>query len=163
MKRAFTLIEMLISITILSIMMIFLYESYSSLNISNNILKKEVTSLKKYQIKKKVFFLDFVNNIENKITILDKADKNDVVFLQSSNSIHKRINPYIAYFVNDSKLYRLESIKEFVKYPIGFDHEFSAECFGDVESFKVYKSTKEKTSYLLHVKFKNSENILLRL
>jgi len=103
MKKAFTLIEMLISISILSIMMIFLYKSYASLNNSNSLLKDEAHSIKKQELKKKVLFLDFSLIINNKLDILNKDTKEDVLFIQSKNSIHNRINPYITYIVKDSK------------------------------------------------------------
>ena len=46
MKRnAFTLIELLISITILSIIMLFLYKSYADLNKTNKVYEKEVAKL----------------------------------------------------------------------------------------------------------------------
>ncbi|HIC13491.1 MAG TPA: prepilin-type N-terminal cleavage/methylation domain-containing protein, partial [Sulfurimonas sp.] len=41
-KSAFTLIELLISIAILSILMLFLYKSYANLNRSNILLHEEV-------------------------------------------------------------------------------------------------------------------------
>ena len=164
MKKAFTLIEMLISITILSIMMIFLYKSYASLNISNSFYKKELSSIENSQLKKKVIFLDFSLALQGKTKILNQGTKEDVVFMQSSNSIHKRFNPYIAYIVKDSKLYRLESLYEFKEYPLSFDNEFIADYLGEVNSFRVYKSKdSKKEAYLIHVDFKVDEEILLKV
>ncbi|MCK4875091.1 MAG: prepilin-type N-terminal cleavage/methylation domain-containing protein [Sulfurimonas sp.] len=163
MRKAFTLIEMMISITILSIMMIFLYESYASLNSSNIFYKKELNTIEDAHVKKKVLFLDFSLVQDKKIKILNQESNEDVVFMQSSNSIHRRYNPYIAYTVKDSKLYRLESLYEFKEYPFSFNNEFVSDYLGEVNSFRVYKSDDNNESYLVHVDFKKDENILLKV
>ena len=190
MRKAFTLIELLISVSILSIMMIFLYKSYASLNMSNNFYKKELESIKSEQIKKRVFFLDFSLSLYKKNNILNQDIDEDVVFLQTSNSLHKRFNPYVAYIVKDSNLYRLESLKEFKVYPLDIDSEFEIDYIGEVDSFRVYKSTgkfevvinndtnatdsnttENNTTieqgpselFLVHVDFKEDEDILLKI
>jgi prepilin-type N-terminal cleavage/methylation domain-containing protein len=75
MRKAFTLIEMLISISILSIMMVFLYQSYAALNGSNNLLHKELNKIKDKELKKKVIFLDFSTIVNNKVDILNQDVK----------------------------------------------------------------------------------------
>ncbi|WP_415396549.1 type II secretion system protein J [Sulfurimonas sp. CS5] len=163
MRRGFTLIEMLISVTILSIMMLFLYKSYSSLNHSNSFYKKEVNSLEHMHLIKKVIFLDFSLAIKESITILNQKKVEDVVFMQSSNSLHKRYNPYITYIMKNSKLYRLESLKP-LTYPLRKDSKFSVDYIGEVDSFRVFKSEKEIANlFLVHVDFKNEDNILLKI
>jgi prepilin-type N-terminal cleavage/methylation domain-containing protein len=162
MRKAFTLIELIISISILSIIMIFLYKSYSSLNSSNKFYKKEVLHIKKEELIKKVLFLDFSLALPNSVTIINQEKNEDVVFLQSSNSIYRRFNPYIGYIMKDSKLYRIESLKEIVVYLLDADMEFSAECFGEVNGFRVYLSEK-KDAYLIHIDFKNDEDILMKV
>ena len=163
MKKAFTLIEMLISISILSIMMIFLYKSYASLNNSNSLLKDEAHSIKKQELKKKVLFLDFSLIINNKLDILNKDTKEDVLFMQSKNSIHNRINPYITYIVKDSILYRLESLEKFYTADLSFDNEFVYDTFGEVNSFRVFTSRDKNSSFLIDIDFKNDEDILLKV
>lgn len=163
MRKAFTLIEILIAITILSIMMLFLYQSYSSLNISNSFYKNELGQIKNGYLKKKVLFLDFSLANQKKIKILNQNIKEDVLFMQSSNSIHKRHNPYIAYIIHDSKLYRLESIHEFKEYPLSVGGEYVADYLGEVNSFRVYPSKGDEPSYLLHIDFKQDEDILLKV
>ena len=75
MRKAFTLIELVISISILSIIMIFLYKSYASLNTSNRFYKKEVSQIKSQQLKKRVLFLDFTLAVDKSVKILNQ-DKN---------------------------------------------------------------------------------------
>lgn len=163
MKKAFTLIEILIAITILSIMMLFLYKSYSSLNISNRFYKNELSQVKSGYLKKKVLFLDLSLAHKDKTKILNQNPNEDVLFLQSTNSIHRRHNPYIAYIVKDSRLYRLESINEFKAYPLSLTDEYVADCLGEIDRFRVYTSKDDEASYLVHVDFKKDEDILLKI
>ena len=128
-KNGFTLIELLISVSILSIMIVFLYKSYASLNHSNKIYKEKSQTIKSHQIKKKVILLDFSLSVSENIKILNQDRDEDVVFFQSSHSIHKRYNPYVAYIVKDDKLYRLESLKEFKSYPLSNAASFDVDYF----------------------------------
>lgn len=163
MKKAFTLIEILIAITILSIMMLFLYKSYSSLNISNRFYKNELSQVKSGYLKKKVLFLDLSLAHKDKTKILNQNPNEDVLFLQSTNSIHRRHNPYIAYIVQDSRLYRLESINEFKEYPLSLTDEYVADYLGEIDRFRVYTSKDDNASYLVHADFKEDEDILLKI
>jgi len=163
-RGGFTLIELMISISILSIMMIFLYQSYASLNASNKNLKNEITTITSIQKLKKVIYLDFSLALHKSTKIENREKTEDVVFLQSSNSIHKRYNPYIAYIVKENKLYRLESLREFKEHQLAIDSEFDVDYLGEVDSFRVYKSSSDKKElHLVHIDFKNFEDILLKV
>ncbi len=175
-KKAFTLIELLISVVILSVMMIFLYQSYASLNLSNRFYEKELNKLVSKQEKKKVIFLDFSLSLYKSVKVLNQEKTEDVVLFQSTNSLHDKYNPYIAYLVNDHKLYRLESLKEFTRYPLPPDSEFTVDYFGEVNSFRVYKAVDSNRTFdnnasisvadelfLVHVDFKEEDDILLKI
>ncbi|MBU0631603.1 prepilin-type N-terminal cleavage/methylation domain-containing protein [bacterium] len=159
MRKAFTLIEMMVSIVILSVMMLFLYQSYASLNSSNALYRTKVEDIKTIELKKKIIFLDFSLALFASDKIINKEKNEDIVFLQSSNSIHQRFNPYITYIVKENKLYRLESLKE-LSDPLPADAEFDADYFGEVKSFRVYKS---KTTYLINIDFKQSDAVLMKV
>ena len=58
-REAFTLIEMMISIVILSIIMTFLYQSYSAINLSNSIYAKKANNIKSDQIKQNILYMDY--------------------------------------------------------------------------------------------------------
>ena len=168
MRKAFTLIEMMVSISILSIMMIFLYQSYASLNKSNSFYKKKVTNIKNEQVKKRVLFLDFSLALHNSVKITNQDRESDVVFMQSTNSLHKRYNPYVVYILKEKKLYRLESLKKINEYPLGVEDEYIVDYLGAVESFRVYKSNKKvggviSEAYLVHIDFIEEEDILLKI
>ena len=163
-RKAFTLIELLISVSILSIMMIFLYKSYASLNSSNKFYKNELNSINNIMKKKKVIFLDFALSFYKSINILNQDSKIDIVFFQSSNSIHKRYNPYVAYIAKEDKLYRLESLKELKEYPLTQESDFVADYLGEINRFRVYKSKEKKREiYLIDIDFKNEDDILLKI
>jgi len=166
-RKGFTLIELLISITILSIMMLFLYKSYASLNHSNSFYKKEVKDIKEEESIKKVIFMDFSLALSQTITILNQDKKEDVILMQSSNSLHNMYNPYVAYMIKNQKLYRLESLRPLL-YPLSIDSEFSVDIIGEVSSFRVYKSDKKigdtiPELFLVHADFKAKKDILLKI
>jgi len=169
MRKAFTLIELMISIVILSILMLFLYKSYAGLNKSNIVFAEEVQKVSKIERLKKVIYLDYSLAIKTDINsstikIINQAKNEDVIFMQTSNSIHNRVNPYVAYIVKKEKLYRLESLKEFREYPLGTDSEFVVDELGNVKSFRVYKSREaSKELYLVHMAFKEENEILLKI
>jgi prepilin-type N-terminal cleavage/methylation domain-containing protein len=163
-RSAFTLIELMVSIVILSILMLFLYKSYDMLNRSNTFIGKEVETISKEYLLKKTLYLDFATAIKKSITILNQDQQSDILFLQSKHSLHKRVNPYVAYIFKENRLYRLESLKPFVEYPLTADSEFIADNLGEAEIFRVYKSkTKNSRVYLLHILFKNKKEVLLKV
>jgi len=163
-KRGFTLIEMMISITILSIMMLFLYKTYSTFNISNDNLKKELDTTLKIQKIKKTIYLDFTLAQNSSIRIQNREKNEDFIFFQTTNSIHRRYNPYIAYKVKNNKLYRLESLNRLTTYEFPADSEFDADFLGEVKSFRVYKSSKkDESTYVIHIVFKKFNEVLFKV
>ncbi len=168
-KRAgFSLIELMVSISILSIMMLFLYQSYASLNKSNAFYKVEVDKIITKDRLKEILFLDFSLALHKSIKILNQEKDEDIVFMQSSKSLHKNYNPYIAYVIKDKKLYRLESLTKFKEYPFSSDALFSVDFLTDLEGFRVYKSDRKINKiipevYLVHLNFKDNKDILLKV
>lgn len=163
-KKAFTLIELIISISILSLMMLYLYQSYASLNQSNTILKKEVSEVLNTQELRKVLFLDFSLAKANSIQIENLSKREDFVSLQTSNSLHQRFNPYVAYIVKENKLYRLESLNSFTGYDLTQEQLFDVDSIGEVNNFRIYKSTNlQHSTYLIDITFQRMDNILLKV
>jgi len=160
---AFTLIEMLISVTIFSVMVLYLYRTYSSLNLSNGNLKVEVNKIKKIDAIRKLIFLDTTLALQGKITIVNREKNEDFVFFQSSHSIHRRFNPYIVYMVKNAHLYRLESLKKMESYDLPSDAAFSIDDLGAVKSFRIYKSTTKDLRYLVHIDFVKMDAVLLKI
>lgn len=143
MRKAFTLIELMISIVILSIIMVFLYKSFAELNQQNKTYDQESEKIKKSELIKQTLFLDISLSMSGSMMILPRDKKEDIVFFQSTHSIHNRINPYIGYIVKDEKLYRIESLRALKKYPIELNIDFDIDYLGEIENFRVYPA-KEK-------------------
>jgi len=157
-RYSFTLIEMIISVIILSVMMLFLYKTQTTFRLSSDNIKKETDSIVRMQKIKKTLYMDFALAINKSLKIQNRQKNEDVVFLQTSNSIHKRYNPYIVYKVKNKKLYRTESLKPIMTYEFPADSEFDADCLGEVESFRVYKSSDTNHhTCIIYVKFKKEE------
>lgn len=161
MRKAFTLIEMMISISILSIMMIYLYRANASVNKSNTFYEKQVNKFNHLTLKKRVLFLDISLSLYQQISIVHIDKESDILFLQTTNSLHRRVNPFVAYIVKEKKLYRLESFKK-LTYPFVETDKFDVDYFGDIEHFRVYKQ-KNKETFLVDLKFKNADNILMKI
>lgn len=162
-RGAFTLIEIIIAITILSIMMLYLYKSYASLNLSNLFYQKEATQIKETKSKQKIIFLDFSLLLLGEHEIFKKNTKEDTVFLQTSNSMHGRINPYVAYVIKDARLYRIESYQKMTTENFGAERVLDIDDFGEVEKFRVYENNSDKLYFLIDVAFENSSNLLLKI
>jgi len=162
MRRAFTLIEMMISISILAILMLFLYKSYANLNKTNSLYDNLSHAMIKNQKIKKTLYLDFSLALYKSITILNQSQQVDVVFLQSTHSLHRRVNPYIAYVVKDEKLYRVESKDKFVSYPFASIKSYDVDYLGKVKRFRIYKA-KSKPLYLMDVVFQDKKELLQKV
>lgn len=164
MRKAFTLIELMVSIMILSMLMLFLYKSYSELNKSNRVYEKEVQNIKSIELLKKTIYLDFSLATPNLTKILNQSKTEDIVFLQSRHSLHDRINPFVAYIVKEKRLYRLESLKELKEYPLAADSEFEVDYLGEIKIFRTYKDKSvDKELYLAHIEFKEKSEIILKV
>jgi len=164
MRKAFTLIELMVAISILTVMMIYLYQSYSTLNNSNALLGKELEGITSVHKIKRAVFLDFSLALHQSIKIENRDVQEDFVFFQSSHSLHDRFDPYVAYIVREEKLYRLESLKPFTEYYIGLDHYFDVDYLGEVSNFRVYNSKERKDKvFLIDIDFKNQEDLILKV
>jgi len=163
-KKAFTLLELMIAITILSIMMIFLYKSYATLNLSNKNLHRETVILTSMQKIKKVIYLDFLVALSKSTLITNRSKKEDFISLQTSHSLHGRFHPYVTYILKEENLYRLESLKQIKSYDLSVDDTFNIDKIEGVKTFRVYKSSNAKDEqYIVHLEFKEKNDILLKI
>ena len=168
MRKAFTLIEMMVAISIFALIIVFLYKSYASMTASNQKISQKVKELTEFQKLKRTIFLDFALALNDKVKILHQDKQFDVVFFATSNSIHNRFNPNVAYIVKENQLYRMESLKPFVNYPLESDRIGDVDALGKVERFRVYKALKKdanntKGLFLVDVKFSSTKQILYKI
>jgi prepilin-type N-terminal cleavage/methylation domain-containing protein len=164
MKKAFTLIELVISIVILSILMIFLYKSYSDLNLVNAIYTKEITKISKTEHIKETLYKDILLATYTTISITSESKNYDYLYMQTKNSIHQLINPYVSYIIHNKTLYRLESAIKIDSYPIQNDIPFIVDKIGEVEKFRIYPSQNQIDQlFLVQLKLKDQLNMVFKI
>ncbi len=143
-KNAFTLIELLISVAILSLIMLFLYKSYADLNKTNQLYEQEVSKLEYISRIKQTLYLDLLLAKQKTLTVSHQDTKFDFVSFMTEHSLHRVIKPYIAYIVKENILYRVESSEEIKSVEIPRDQPYIIDKVGSVEKFKLYLPTDEK-------------------
>lgn len=158
MKKAFTLIEMLISISLLSVITLFLYQTYVSLQQSNRFYGEELSEASREQKLRKTIYLDFALSTPASVKLINIDKTSDVLILQSSHSVHHRIMPYIAYIIKDKHLLRIESSEE-LYYPLSGEEEMVIDDLGNVKSFRIFQ---KENSFLVHLEQKEKKMILFR-
>ena len=166
-RAAFTLIEMMIAIVIFSLIVVFLYKSYDALKQSNQkytLMTKEMERL--WRIKK-MLYLDFALSLQSDVNVLNQEKNEDMVLLQTSNSLHNRFYPYVAYVVKEGVLYRLESLRK-LSYPFDAATTADVDEVAKVTHFRLYKALKKEGSnaaayYLIDIKLAHGERILYKV
>ncbi len=162
-KNAFTLIELLIFITILSIVMLFLYKSYADLNKTNKVYEKEVLKLQHISRIKRVLYLDLLLLTKATLTVSHQDAKFDFVSFATEHSLHRRIKPYVSYIVKENILYRLESNKAIQSTEISREQPFIIDKIGSVKKFKLYLPKKKEEIVVLEADFKDASPAILKI
>ncbi len=148
MKKSFTLIEVMISIVIFSILVLFMSKVVTSLNISLNTINDKY----KKEYKKSLLVKTLYNDILAKRNIKIKNSKNySIVYIQTSNSLYNIPMPYVIWYVSkkDNALMRLESSKK-TTLPINIENDFYLDKFtSNVEIFQIYQ---KKDKFFVFIK-----------
>lgn len=141
MRKAFTLIELLISVVLIALMMTFLYNAMGILKSSTDSFSKKNVKLKERDFLFTTLHRDIFESREAK-TISTQNKDYDILQLKTNNSFYDLIHPYVTYIVakEDKKFLRLES-HEAIQIPILAEKAY--EVFADVlakevEIFRVY-------------------------
>ncbi len=166
MKKAFTLIEMMISIVILSLIVTYLYSTNSSLSNSNKIITQELSEISSYISLQEILYRDIQEAVTD-INITTQQKEQDFVSFRTKHSLHLRVLPYVAYILKNDKLYRVESAEPLIYREISAQDDYDVDIMGDTELFRLYrkKEQKEQTlnSFLLHVIFSHKKELLLKI
>jgi len=105
LKKAFTLIEIIISIFLFSIVMLFLYKTTSNLRLSNKNLKQNYN--KNSNLNKTIYLLK--NDIISTSSIKIKNEKQKLT-LKTTSSIHNNTNPTVIWkLLKNNSLIRVEN------------------------------------------------------
>jgi len=158
-RSAFTLVEMMIAITLFSVVMIFLYQSMASLDKSNRFYGDKLQTITTEQSLFKTLYLDLTLARANSDEIISINKDEDLLLLQTSHVIHTHVMPYIAYFVKEKHLYRVESATR-LSYPFESNLNALIDDFGEVKKFRLYKNS---THFLLHIDIDGKTDNLLKI
>jgi len=158
MKKAFTLIEMLISVSLLSVITIFLYQTYASLQQSNRFYAQELEEASHEQKLRKTIYLDISLSLPGSVQIHSIDEDSDVIFMQSSHSVHRRIMPYIGYLKKEGHLFRIESSHELF-YPLTGEEEMLIDDLGEIQTLRLFQ---KENSFLVYLEKNDQKMILFR-
>jgi prepilin-type N-terminal cleavage/methylation domain-containing protein len=156
MKKGFTLIEILISIILFSIILIFLYEV---LNSTQNHNKKYATQIEKFDSKYDTQFvlLEDILNLQKSLLLDVDRDENNILVFNTSNTFHNPFFTNVIYLVNrKNELLRIETNKKFNKDKIYslLESSYIDIVAKDIKKFKIIKETKR---IFFYVEFTNDE------
>ncbi len=110
MKKSFTLIEIIISVMILSILFFAMSGVLKNLKITKNVLEKKLIKNNKKELMIKTLYYDLLN--AKSIKIIHSQNSNfDRVYITTSNSLYHLIYPYVLWYVSkkENTLIRVES------------------------------------------------------
>ncbi len=157
-KKGFTLIEVMVSITIFSIVIVFLYQSLNLSKTFNETFTKHLNNYISIYDLEKIIFEDI---LETKGEISIKTDKNDNTIFQitqSNNTYHDPFNKYITYLLsNNNKLIRIESKEKFdiTKSKNAFlekQNTYIDIVAKDIEKFKILNNIKNSKAFTIYIK-----------
>ncbi len=158
-RHAFTLIEMMIAITLFSVIMIFLYQSMARLDRSNQFYSEKLHGIVTEQSLFKTLYLDLSLSLPNSGVIDNINRDEDMIFMQTSHVVHTHVMPYVVYFVKEKHLYRVESAAK-LSYPFESNINALIDDFGPIKKFRIYKNS---THFLLHINIDGKEDTLLKI
>ena len=148
-KKAFTLIEVLISITLLSLVLMSLYRSSDILRKSNKHLYEHLQKSTKSIKGNMVLYMDLLQSDSN-ITINDKNKFHEITMENTSNSLYGQIKAKVSWLVSkkDNTLLRIEGNN--YQLPLKQDSYVEIDpIVQKVELFKIYKNKKSNKILIL--------------
>lgn len=159
MKKSFTLLELLISITLFSIIVVFLYKTIDQTKYSNNLFSDKEQALKESNHLHNIFLEDIAES--SNITISSDKNKNSIVKIVTNNTYHNAFVNNITYLINSSKkLVRVESYQAFNELqPMTLD--FEANSYIDIllEDIEFFELKNSGVSYNFLLKQKDRDRI----
>lgn len=159
MKKSFTLLELLISITLFSVIVVFLYKTIDQTKHSNNLFSDREQTLKESNHLHNIFLEDIAES--SNITIISDKNKNSIVKIVTNNSYHNAFFNNITYLINSSKkLVRVESYEAFNELePMTLD--FEANSYIDIllENIEYFDIKNKEINYNFMIKQFNKDRI----
>lgn len=165
MKKAFSLVEVIVSITIFSIVIIFLYQTLDMTKTSNNFYEKNLNKIIDKNTLKEIVFEDLLSVTDTNSTIISvDKNKNSILQLQTINTFHNPLFNNITYLLSkDDKLLRIESLDPFNFNDINdyfLDNSYIDILYENIDFFYILKNKNNQQSYTFSIKLKNNDNIM---
>ena len=151
-REAFTLIEVLISITLLSLVLMALYRSTDILRRSNKHLYNNLEKSSKSMQGNRILYMDLLQSDDN-ITINDKNEFHQITMINTGNSLYGQSSAKVTWLVskNENTLLRVEGSD--YELPLHEDSYVEVDpIVNKVELFKIYKN-KKKNKLLVLLQF----------
>jgi prepilin-type N-terminal cleavage/methylation domain-containing protein len=163
MKRAFTLIEVLISIVLLGLITIFVSSIIQQTKKTDSLFAKKV---KKDENTEAIYRMLYRDIFQSKKIILSTFSTYSVLKIETKNSVYNIDNPYVIWLVlkKHHTLIRLETSKN-INVPIEEKYEryvFADKLIEQVEHFSINLS-KDKKYILVFIEIKNKKPILFEI
>ncbi|MBD3840505.1 MAG: prepilin-type N-terminal cleavage/methylation domain-containing protein [Campylobacterales bacterium] len=164
MKKGFTLVEILVSIALFSIIVLFLYQTLQLSQQSGEFYSSKLKEFEKINFTKQILFTDIVNRTDSNTTLTQDDQIGSIVQFKTNNTYHNPFFNYVTYMVSKKQnLLRLESKTYFklrdAQYEF-YDHLYVDTLLNDVEKFKVVLDKDKKIAF--YIKQKNKDAIFIK-
>jgi type II secretory pathway pseudopilin PulG len=159
MKKSFTLLELLISITLFMIIVVFLYKTLDQTKHSNKLFSNKQEVLKESNHLHNIFLEDIAET--SSVTVTYDKNKNAIIKIVTYNTYHNAFFNNVTYLIGNTKeLIRIESGKTFDTLQsvedAFFNNAFIDVLLEDVEYFDIKNSG---NNYVFVIKQKNKERV----
>jgi len=157
-KKGFTLVELIVSIMLLSIIAIFLYSTVSNLQKQNKMFSKL-----QHRVQKKEKIIDLLYDDIFESDELNITNKEfSLINIKTKSTIFNISHPYVTWLVSRDKntLLRFESILPFDRLNSQNSYYYHISKVGEnCEKFQIYQSSK-KNKILIYIKFKEKKPMI---
>jgi hypothetical protein len=141
--------ELMVSIVLIVLIVLFLYGAIGSMKFSNQTFAKHDQQENNRTKIFELLYKDMIQSVSSRATPT-KDKKFTFIELQTKNSLHEIAMPYVTYFVHaqSDSLIRLEAAKKIVL-PISYEDRFAIHAdtiLNDVSAFNIYFSSSESNA-----------------
>lgn len=159
MKKAFTLVEIIIAIAIFSVIIVYMYQAIGTTKKSTAAYERKYEKIQKNQTIRKLLYNDIFNQVDPySDTKVDTSGDFSTYYLKTNNSLHNISSPFVAYKMIKNTLYRFESIRKFTL-PINEDNKNSIHVDKLLENIKSFLLYTYKNSKLIQWNVNDEQTI----
>lgn len=162
MRRAFTLVEVMISIVIIGLITSYLYGTLGQVKKSNSLLYERDVKTRDRAFFLSLFNRDTLESTSSKITSSIKGESS-VLHLQTKNSLYNSHYVYVKWFLHEDlkTVIRAESVKDF-QLPVKEERlhwvRFDT-ALENIEVFRIFESSKRDGLLLYSVDLNGTKSV----